>query len=148
MDKQYIINMLNEVIDLIKEDDKVEKILPTSDNIRKKIVELARSYIGKVKYVYGGKDLNTGVDCSGFTQLIYRMSGVNVPQYWVNSKNQREWGQKTILPKEGDLVCYDGHVAIYTGNGKIVDSGSSSSGVSERSVNIKPIIEYRNVVGD
>lgn len=152
-DKDFIIQLLKNAIAILEEDKK-EPITnwTTNSNLRNIIVEKARSYIGKCPYVYGGKDIKTGIDCSGFTQFIYLDSGVNgIPGTWANSKDQRLWG-KTVYKlgdaRPGDLICYEGHVAIYIGNGKIIDAGKSSIGISERSVNIMPIVTIRNVIGD
>lgn len=41
-----------------------------------RVVEYAKQFIG-TPYVSGGNDLNSGVDCSGFTQQVYKKFGVN-----------------------------------------------------------------------
>lgn len=155
-------SMLKEILELIEEEKKNGNTVYTTNstdnitynsNLRDKIVEIARKYIGR-KYVYGGKDIETGIDCSGFTQLVYKEAGVKgIPQSWVNSTGQRQWGVEVKSPqldnaRPGDLVCYQGHVAIYVGNNKIIDAGSSVKGVSERNVDIMHIITIRNVIGD
>lgn len=150
-------SMLKEILELIEEEKKNGNTVYTTNstdnstynsNIRDKVVEIARKYIGR-KYLYGGKNIETGIDCSGFTQFVYKEAGVKgIPQSWVNSTGQREWGVETKNARPGDLICYQGHVAIYVGNNKIIDAGSSVKGVSERSMNIMPIITIRNVIGD
>ena len=49
--------------------------------------------------------------------------------------------------QEGDIVCYNGHVAIYAGGGLIVEAQSTSAGITtNRSVNCAPIISIRRVI--
>ena len=45
---------------------------------RDEVIECARSYIGKVPYVWGGTDLATGVDCSGFICRVYEKFDINL----------------------------------------------------------------------
>lgn len=98
-----------------------------ADDLRAGIVNKALEYVGG-KYVWGGTDLETGVDCSGFVQQIYKQFGYNLPR---NSRYQAE-SYETITQEQlapGDLVFYstDGivnHVAMYIGNGYIVHASN------------------------
>lgn len=81
------------------------------------VLEEALRYVGVIPYVWGGTDLSSGVDCSGFICAVYSRFGVDL------------WGVRTDLylagvevpsieeAKAGDILCYPGHVAIYDGNG-------------------------------
>lgn len=81
------------------------------------VFEEALRYVGVIPYVWGGTDLSSGVDCSGFICAVYSRFGVDL------------WGVRTDLylagvevpsieeAKAGDILCYPGHVAIYDGNG-------------------------------
>ena len=82
---------------------------------RKDIVDMARSWIGKVKYVMGGDDPHTGADCSGFVNYIYKQIGMDIPRYTgalypycikIDEKDA----------KPGDLILWTGHASIYSGN--------------------------------
>ncbi|MBR5338020.1 MAG: C40 family peptidase [Lachnospiraceae bacterium] len=88
------------------------------------IVAEAKKYVGN-KYVWGGNDLNNGIDCSGFTQQIYGKFGISLPRW---SGDQRNCGTAVSLSaaKPGDLVCYAGHVAIYMGNDTIIHASNSA----------------------
>ncbi len=79
-------------------------------------------------YVWGGKDPNTGADCSGFTSYVYAHFGINIPSY---SYAQRSVGQEVSYAnaQPGDLICYAGHVAIYMGNGQIVHAKGTAYGI-------------------
>ena len=78
------------------------------------VVNYAMNFVGN-PYVWGGKDPNTGADCSGFTSYVYAHFGINIPSY---SYSQRSVGQEVSYSnaQAGDLICYAGHVAIYMGN--------------------------------
>ena len=81
------------------------------------VLEESLRYVGRIPYIWGGTDLCSGVDCSGFICSVYERFGVNL------------WGVRTDLylagvevpcieeAKAGDILCYPGHVAIYDGNG-------------------------------
>ncbi len=85
------------------------------------VVNYALGFVGN-PYVWGGKDPNTGADCSGFTSYVYAHFGINIPSY---SYAQRSVGREVSYAdaQPGDLICYSGHVAIYMGNGQIVQIG-------------------------
>lgn len=89
-------------------------------------------FIGN-KYVWGGTDINNGIDCSGFTQYICGTFGVLLPR---TSREQVKCGQAVgslADAKPGDLIFYsrDGtdanvyHVTMYIGNGKMVHASNS-----------------------
>ena len=47
----------------------------------------------------------------------------------------------------GDIVCYPGHVGIYTGAGTIVEAQSTRAGITaDRSVTCKQILAIRRVI--
>lgn len=91
--------------------------VPVNPIVANSILEEALRYVGVIPYVWGGTDLSSGVDCSGFICAVYERFGVNL------------WGIRTDLylagvevpsieeAKAGDILCYPGHVAIYDGNG-------------------------------
>ncbi len=99
------------------------------------IVDCARTYIGKVKYVYGGNSLQTGVDCSGFVCCIYERYGVNL---WNNrpclEKEGQSIGTDITRAQPGDIVCFEGHYGIYSGNGRIIHAINENYGVGETTV--------------
>ncbi len=91
------------------------------------LVQYALGFVGN-PYVWGGKDPNTGADCSGFTSYVYAHFGINIPSY---SYAQRTVGQEVSYAnaQPGDLICYAGHVAIYMGNGQIVHAKGTAYGI-------------------
>lgn len=107
--------------------------------LRLGIVNKAFEYYGG-SYVWGGIDLQTGVDCSGFTLRIYESFGINLPRL---SSEQAKWGSNVNTMAEalpGDLLFFHGyrngtvtpgvgHVAIYIGNGKMIHAASEARGI-------------------
>lgn len=108
---------------------------PARAAVGQDIVDCARTYIGKVKYVYGGNRLQTGVDCSGFVCCIYERYGVNL---WMNrpclEKEGQGIGTDITKAQPGDIVCFEGHYGIYSGNGNIIHAINEKYGVGETTV--------------
>ncbi|MGN0311747.1 MAG: SH3 domain-containing protein [Lachnospiraceae bacterium] len=101
-------------------------------DVRVALVQEALKYVGG-RYVWGGTNLSTGVDCSGFTMCIFGKFGYSLPHY---SGAQAGYGTSISASeaKPGDLFFYGsgrsiGHVAIYIGNGQIVHAASSRTGI-------------------
>jgi peptidoglycan DL-endopeptidase CwlO len=91
------------------------------------VVAEAQKYLG-VPYLWGGTDPAKGLDCSGFTQLVYGNLGVELPR---TSSQQATAGRAVASIDEarpGDLVFFDyssgragiDHVGIYLGGGKMI----------------------------
>ena len=95
------------------------------------IVDAARTALG-TPYAWGESSLS-GMDCSGLVAYAYGQAGIDVPR---TSSQQAAAGQ-SISQSElqpGDLVVWPGHVAIYSGDGKIIDASGSKQQVVERSI--------------
>ncbi len=91
------------------------------------VVAKAEQYLG-VPYLWGGTDPAKGLDCSGFTQLVYKSQGVDLPRV---SSQQATAGQPVASlhdARPGDLLFFDyspsrpgiDHVGIYVGNGQMI----------------------------
>lgn len=94
----------------------------------------------------GGKDPNTGADCSGFTSYVFAHFGISIPSY---SYAQRSVGREVSYAnaKAGDIICYNGHVAIYMGNGQIVHAKGTAYGiVAYDNATYRPIVTVRRVL--
>ncbi len=100
----------------------------------KAIVAYAKQFVGK-QYLYGGSWNGempyTPTDCSGFVQGVFKHNGITLTRS--TSSQWEDRGSYTLVHgeiKAGDLVMYDGHVAILTGNGnEIVHAKGSRWGI-------------------
>ncbi|QBF47694.1 NlpC/P60 family protein [Janibacter limosus] len=102
---------------------------PASDS---SIVETARGLVG-TPYVMGGTS-TSGFDCSGFVQHVYEAAGKDVPR---TTQDQQAAATPVSDPQPGDIVFFGNpayHNGIYAGDGKIIDAGNPSTGVSERDI--------------
>lgn len=89
----------------------------SSSSIGSKIVDVAKSKLG-CKYVWGASGENT-FDCSGLTSYCHKKVGITIPR---TSSTQRTGGKK-VNQKDaqlGDIVCFEGHVGLYAGNGQMI----------------------------
>lgn len=111
----------------------------------KSVVEYAMQFVGN-PYVWGGNSLTNGVDCSGFVHEVYAHFGISTPRY---SQAFKSVGQAVSLDniQPGDVVVYPGHVAIYAGDGIIVEAQSTKAGITaNRSVQCHTILAIRRLV--
>jgi len=82
-------------------------------------------------YVWGGQS-PSGFDCSGFVKWSYGRAGYYLPG---GSYNQINYGTPVSASELqlGDLVFYgpggSQHVAMYYGNGKVIEAGNPATGV-------------------
>jgi len=76
-------------------------------------------------YLWGGRT-PFGIDCSGFTQIVYRLQGINIPR---DAHQQAEVGNTLSFieeSQEGDLAFFDDsegeitHVGIIMNNNNII----------------------------
>lgn len=104
------------------------------------VLSLAYSRLG-VPYVFGGSDWENGMDCSGFTQQVFKRVGVDIPRTaFAQFQSGQKIAREDAVP--GDLIFWgtgrgngEDHVALYVGEGRMIHE-STSSGVAE-----VPVIE-------
>jgi len=95
------------------------------------VVDHALSLLG-VPYVFGGTS-RSGFDCSGYTQYVFKASGISLPRTAAEQFNVGSSVSRGQL-QSGDLVFFTtyasgaSHVGIYIGGGEFVSA--SNSGVS------------------
>ena len=123
----------------------------TSDNVSpssgtgQDVVNYAVQFVGN-PYVWGGTSLTNGADCSGFIMSVYAHFGYSLPH---SSSAMRSVGRGVSYAEAqpGDIICYDGHVAIYMGGGQIVHASNAKDGIKISSnAAYRTILAVRRIV--
>jgi len=95
-------------------------------NKRENICNIAQSFLN-CTYLWGGKN-PFGIDCSGLSQVVYKIAGINIPR---DASKQVEKGTPITFLNEsqpGDLAFFDNeegqiiHVGIILTNNTIIHS--------------------------
>lgn len=93
-------------------------------DLSESIVNCAKEFLN-VPYLWGGKSF-FGIDCSGFTQIIYKIHGIKIPR---DAYQQAEIGNALTFIEEakpGDLAFFENkdgrihHVGIILADQKII----------------------------
>lgn len=93
------------------------------------LVNQGMSYLG-IRYRFGGTSPETGLDCSGLVQNVFRNAlGLDLPR---TARDMAKMGDKVALRdlKPGDLVFFNtmrrafSHVGIYIGDGRFLHAPS------------------------
>lgn len=130
------------------------KFSPTEESasLRSRIVNYAMKFLGN-PYVWGGTSLTKGADCSGFTMSVMKNFGISLPHY---SGSQAKSGKriKSSEMRPGDLVFYGNsrgrinHVAMYIGNGQVINAASRRSGIKISTWNYRTPTCIVDVIGN
>lgn len=117
---------------------------PVATNKGQAVVDYALQFVGN-PYVYGGSSLTNGTDCSGFTMSVYAKFGIKLPH---SSSAQRSCGREVPYSqaKPGDLICYEGHVALYMGGGQIVHASNKTDGIKISKATYRTILNVRRII--
>ena len=108
------------------------------------IVDYACQFIGN-PYVWGGTSLTDGADCSGFVQSVFAHFGISLPR---TTYDQIYAGVEVSYDQAmpGDLICYDGHIGMYIGNGQIVNAQNPEQGIGISPATYTTILSVRRIV--
>ena len=126
-----------------------QKRLELIDNIEMD----AKKFLG-VPYVWGATGPSK-FDCSGFTQWVYRDSGINIPRVSRDQARVGEFVEYDNLQR-GDMVFFNTtkkrtgkvtHVGIYLGNGNFIHASSAGKSVVIYNFNEKPFYKKRFLWG-
>ena len=85
------------------------------NNLRDQIVHFSKLYLNS-PYLWGGRS-PFGIDCSGFTQIVYKFAGIEIPR---DASKQVNLGRPVDFVNEarpGDLAFFD------NGDDKIIHTG-------------------------
>ena len=121
--------------------------------LKNQIESNAKKLLG-IKYVWGATGPST-YDCSGFTQKIYRDSGIKIPRV---SRDQAKVGKYVTYSrlKRGDMVFFDtkkkrtgivSHVGIYLGKGNFIHASSGAKKIVIYNFNKKTFYKKRFLWG-
>lgn len=105
-----------------------------------KIVELAKEHLG-TPYVWGGETPETGFDCSGLIQYVYKQVGIDIPR--VSADQARAGVPVSGLEnaRPGDLLAFNSpvdHIGIYAGNNMMVVAPRTGDVVKMQKVTATP----------
>lgn len=130
--------------------EKAQEKVDKSALKRQEVVDYALQFVGG-RYVYGGVNPNTGVDCSGFTKYVLgKAGGVTVSR---DSRSQSSDGKIVSYQnaRAGDLVFYGksgsiNHVALYMGDGKVVHASTEKTGIIVTNVMYRKPVKFVSVL--
>ncbi len=126
-----------------------EEVLETADNdMVHTILDYALTQVGK-PYSQEERDSGDAFDCSSLTYYAYRQAGISLQYQGSNTAaaqgqlcEERGWIVSEEELRPGDLIFYSfavngrykniSHVAIYAGNGMVIDASSSKGYVVYR----------------
>jgi soluble lytic murein transglycosylase-like protein len=111
------------------------------------IVNEAKEFLG-LPYVWGGNSKEKGVDCSGLVQQVYKKFGIDLPRLSAEQARQGTAVPSLAQARPGDLIAWDNssrnngadHIAIYVGNGKMIEA--PRTGLDIRLVDVPSTPDY------
>ncbi len=115
------------------------------------IANYALNFVGN-PYVWGGTSLTNGADCSGFVQSVYAHFGYSIPRTSRDQASSAGYEVSINNVQPGDLIFYTNssgtinHVAMYIGNGKVVNASTARTGIKVSSYNYRSPYKVKRIV--
>lgn len=137
---------LNDIMNSTFIDSNNSTSLPTGEGSANDVVNVARSYVDKGSFTHAGngKTVSSKDSCQAFVASVYKQAGVNSAYSSANTAAdaRHKWAIHKIWGKDGKIDYSEipvgaciysqcgndkrGHVSIYSGNGKIIEAGSTT----------------------
>lgn len=103
-------------------------------------------------YVWGGSTPQSGLDCSGLVQYLYKQQGINLPRV-ADDQAKSGVGVNAADAQPGDLIAFDNdpakpgidHIGIYLGGGKMLQAPHSGAAVQVVNVDLSTAAAIRRV---
>jgi gamma-D-glutamyl-L-lysine dipeptidyl-peptidase len=98
-------------------------------SLKKKIVAISGQYL-TTPYLWGGRS-PFGIDCSGFTQMVFKLNGIKLLRDAAQQSTQGEQVSFIAESEPGDLAFFDNeeglitHVGILIGKNRIIHAFGS-----------------------
>lgn len=138
----------NTVVDQSSNENLTNSI--NNSNSGNEVAEYAKQYLGTA-YVVGGKNPNSGFDCSGFTKYVYSNFGYTLGSTASSQTNIGSEISRDNL-QVGDLILFYnesktsiGHTGIYIGNGEFIHAANPKRGVVTDNLNTSSYYNERFV---
>lgn len=119
--------------------------------LRNQLVDYSGNFVGN-PYVWGGTDLITGADCSGFVQSLFSKFNICLPR---TSWEQASSGVNVdpLKAQPGDLLFFGSagaisHVGMYVGNNKMIEAKGVAYGIVISDVDLSKVIVCRDVINN
>ncbi len=117
---------------------------PVGEGTIEDMISAAESQVG-VPYVWGGETPEGGFDCSGLVQWAFAQTGVSVPrvthdQWWAGEHvdyDDAERGDLIFWRSDPTAPDYISHVAIYLGDGTMLEAPQSGMDVQVTDVRVE-----------
>lgn len=154
---------LNDIMNSTFIDSNNSTSLPTGEGSANDVVNVARSYVDKGSFTHAGngETVSSKDSCQAFVASVYKQAGVNSAYSSANTAAdaRHKWAIHKIWGKDGKIDYSEipvgaciysqcgndkrGHVSIYSGNGKIIEAGSTTI----QEVNINDTLKNRTYYG-
>jgi cell wall-associated NlpC family hydrolase len=121
-------------------------------NLNAKLAALAKTFVGKYRYVMGARNPKVGFDCSGLTQYLYSRLGKKIAD---TADPQRHQFRAITQPqaRPGDLIFfhqgrggYVWHVGVYEGGNGMVAAANEEQGIRSQRWNWWPNVSFGTVL--